>query len=51
MQKVQDMVDSNEIVSNFMPLVNDPEALSRAVKEASIRTDVSIVENVLMPTS
>ena len=47
--KVQDMVDSNEIVSNFMPLVNDPEALSRAVKEASIRTDVSIVENVLMP--
>lgn len=47
--KVQDMVDSNEIVSNLMPLVNDPEALSRAVKEASIRGDVSIVENVLMP--
>ena len=47
--KVQDMVDSNEVVSNLMPLVNDPEALSRAVKEASIRGDVSIVENVLMP--
>ena len=47
--KVQDMFDSNEIVSNLMPLVNDPEALSRAVKEASIRTDVSAVENVLMP--
>ncbi len=47
--KVQDMVDSNEIVSNLMPLVNDPEALTRAVKEASIRGDVSIVENVLMP--
>ena len=47
--KVQDMVDSNEIVSNLMPLVNDPEALSRAVKEASLRGDVSIVENVLMP--
>ena len=47
--KVQDMVDSNEVVSNLMPLVNDPEALSRAVKEASLRTDVSIVENVLMP--
>ena len=47
--KVQDMVDSNEIVSNLMPLVNDPEALSRAVKEASIRGDVSAVENVLMP--
>ena len=47
--KVQDMVDSNEIVSNLMPLVNDSEALSRAVKEASLRGDVSIVENVLMP--
>ena len=47
--KVQDMFDSNEVVSNLMPLVNDPEALSRAVKEASLRNDVSIVENVLMP--
>jgi len=47
--KVQDMFDSNEIVSNLMPLVNDPEALSRAVKEASLRSDVSTVENVLMP--
>ena len=47
--KVQDMFDSNEIVSNLMPLVNDPEALSRAVKEASIRSDISAVENVLMP--
>jgi len=47
--KVQDMADSNEIVSNLMPLVNDPETLSRAVKEASIRGDVSAVENVLMP--
>ena len=47
--KVQDMFDSNEIVSNLMPLVDDPEALSRAVKEASLRGDVSIVENVLMP--
>ena len=47
--KVQDMFDSNEVVSNLMPLVNDPEALSRAVKEASLRNDVSTVENVLMP--
>ena len=47
--KVQDMADSYEVVSNLMPLVNDPEALSRAVREASLRTDVSIVENVLMP--
>ena len=47
--KVQDMFDSNEVISNLMPLVNDPEALSRAVKEASLRSDVSTVENVLMP--
>ena len=47
--KVQDMADSYEVVSNLMPLVNDPEALSRGVREASLRTDVSTVENVLMP--
>ena len=47
--KVQDMADSYEVVSNLMPLVNDPEALSRAVREASLRSDVSTVENVLMP--
>ena len=47
--KVQDMFDSNEIVSNLIPLVNNPEALSRALKEASLRGDASIVENVLMP--
>ncbi len=47
--KVQDMADSYEVVSNLMPLVNDPEALSRAVKEASLRDDVSTVENILMP--
>ena len=47
--KVQDMADSYEVISNLMPLVNDPEALSRAVREASLRTDVSTVENVLMP--
>ena len=47
--KTQDMADSHEIVSDLMPLLNDPEALSRAVKEASIRGDVSTVENVLMP--
>ena len=37
------------IVSDLMPMVNDPEALVRAVKEAAIRTDVSTVENVLIP--
>ena len=47
--KAQEMADSNEIVSELVPLVNDPEALVRAVKEAAIRTDVSTVENVLMP--
>ena len=47
--KVQDMFDSNEIVSNLIPLVNNPEALSRALKEVSLRGDTSIVENVLMP--
>ena len=47
--KVKDMSESNEIVSGLMPYINDPEALSRAVKEAAIRTDVTTVENVLMP--
>jgi len=47
--KAQDMADSHKVVSDLMPLVDDPEALSRAVKEASIRSDVSTVENVLMP--
>ena len=47
--KVKDMSESNEIVSSLMPYINDPEALSRAVKEAAIRTDVTTVENVLMP--
>jgi len=47
--KAQEMVDSHKVVSDLMPLVDDPEALSRAVKEASIRSDVSTVENVLIP--
>jgi len=47
--KAQEMADSNEIVSELLPLVNNPEALVRAVKEAAIRTDVSTVENVLIP--
>jgi ABC-type proline/glycine betaine transport system permease subunit len=47
--KVTEMVNSNEIVSDLMPLINDPEALSRAVKEAAIRTDVNTIENVLVP--
>jgi len=48
--RVEQMADSYEIVSEeLMPLVNNPEALVRAVKEAAIRTDVSTVENVLIP--
>ena len=48
--KVEQMADSYEIVSEeLMPLVNNPEALVRAVKEAAIRTDVTTVENVLIP--
>ena len=44
-----EMADSHEIVSDLLPLVNDPEVLARAVKEAAVRTDVGAVENVLMP--
>ena len=48
--RVEQMADSYEIVAEeLMPLVNNPEALVRAVKEASIRTDVSTVENILIP--
>ena len=44
-----EMADSHEIVSDLLPLVNEPELLARAVKEAAVRTDVGTVENVLMP--
>ena len=48
--RVEQMADSYEIVTEeLMPLVNNPEALVRAVKEAAIRTDVSTVENILIP--
>ena len=48
--RVEQMADSYEIVSEeLMPLVDNPEALVRAVKEAAIRTDVSTIENVLIP--
>ena len=48
--RVEQMADSYEIVSEeLMPLVNNPDALVRAVKEAAIRTDVSTLENVLIP--
>ena len=48
--RVEQMADSYEIVSEeLMPMVDNPEALVRAVKEAAIRTDVSTIENVLIP--
>ena len=48
--RVEQMANSYEIVSEeLMPLVDNPEALVRAVKEAAIRTDVSTIENVLIP--
>ena len=47
--RVEEMANSHEIVSDLMSLVNDPEALVRAVKEAAIRTDVATIENVLIP--
>ena len=47
--KVQDMFDSYDAVSKLLPHVNDSEVLSQAVIEASLRTNVSAVENTLMP--
>ena len=47
--KVQDMFDSYDAVSKFLPYVNDSEVLAKAVVEASLRTNVSAVENTLMP--
>ena len=47
--RVQDMFDSHKIISDLLPLVNDAETLSREVIEASLRTDVSAIENILMP--
>ena len=47
--KVQDMFDSYDAVVKLLPHVNDSEVLSKAVIEASLRTNVSAVENTLMP--
>ena len=47
--KVQDMFDSYDAVVKLLPHVNDSEVLSKAVIEASLRTNVSAVENMLMP--
>ena len=46
--KVQDIVDGYQAVTKLLPLVNDSEALSKAVTEASFRTNTSVVDNTLM---
>jgi len=47
--KVVDLVDGFKVVSNLEALTGNPEALIHAVKEASFRTEVSAIEQQLMP--
>jgi len=46
--KVQDIVDGYQAVTKLLPIANDSEALSKAVVEASYRTNTSVVDNTLM---
>ena len=47
--KVDDMINGYKAVEKLMPQVNNPDLLASAVREASFRTDVSYIDNVLMP--
>ena len=47
--KVQDMHGNYDAISKLLQHVDNPEILSKAVIEASLRTNVSAVENALMP--
>ena len=47
--KVQDMYGNYDAISKLLQHVDNPEILSKAVIEASLRTNVSAVENTLMP--
>jgi glycine betaine/proline transport system permease protein len=47
--KVQDMFDSYDAVSKLLPYINDSEVLAKAVIESSLRTNVSAVEETLIP--
>ena len=47
--KVDDMINGYKAVEKLMPQVNNPDLLANAVREASFRTDVSYIDNVLMP--
>ena len=46
--KVEDMINGYKAVEKLMPQVNSPDLLASAVREASFRTDVSYIDNVLM---
>ena len=46
--KVQDIVDGSQAINKLLPIANDSEALSKAVTEASFRTNISVVDNTLM---
>ena len=48
-EKAVDIIDGYKQVSNLEALVDNPETLAHAVKEASYRTNVSVVEEQLMP--
>jgi glycine betaine/proline transport system permease protein len=47
--KITNMIDGNKILNKLEPLTNNPEELVRAVKEASFRGEVKVVEEQLMP--
>tara|TARA_B110001450_G_scaffold253239_1_gene276338 strand:+ start:1049 stop:3214 length:2166 start_codon:yes stop_codon:yes gene_type:complete len=47
--KVQDMFDSYDAVSKLLPYINDSEVLAKAVIESSLRTNLSAVEETLIP--
>jgi len=46
--KVQDIVDGSQAINKLLPIANDSEALSKAVTEASFRTNTSVIDNTLM---
>ena len=46
--KVEDMINGYKAVEKLMPQVNSPDLLASAVREASFRSDVSYIDNVLM---
>ena len=46
--KVQDIVDGSQAINKLLPIANDSEVLSKAVTEASFRTNTSVVDNTLM---